>query len=412
MCTIRKRKKKGCFPELSVPEHVDGGGEDDDHYGEVLFMLYDATVRGFVKIIFLVDSARGGNFVCLHFMAIRGITVFAISKSPSEAQIFLEALEKGLVLKTEDVEDVPELKVGSFARGLFLVHSECLESNYIVLRMLRGLTHLITAVWSDTYRSVFRIGVICSHECESHRNILGEYLDHPLLRLPVSSLLVQHVALEILVAHTHGFKGSKEIGWTHAHDHGARESNEIWNNLHSKHAKESKALFAPRSKQDFYNNSDYSLHKQEEGPVQLARMTLKRNCPQYLAELLKKKGNKKERSLWRLCGGIRVQRASRKLKPGALSLYVGNGQREAVEAIGNFSFLSPGSTRTRRPPRPHVVYDIDAEEHELLDLLLFKKKTPTWMELYTPIKLVLWRRAILKTPGNDYSETISPEAEH
>ncbi|GKA12651.1 retrotransposon protein, putative, ty1-copia subclass [Tanacetum coccineum] len=34
-------------------------------------------------------------------------------------------------------------------------------------------------------------------------------------------------------------------------------------------------------------------------------------------------------------------RASRKLKPGALSLYVGNGQREAVEAIGNFDLSLP-----------------------------------------------------------------------
>ncbi|GJS92135.1 zinc finger, CCHC-type containing protein [Tanacetum coccineum] len=34
-------------------------------------------------------------------------------------------------------------------------------------------------------------------------------------------------------------------------------------------------------------------------------------------------------------------RANRKLKPGALSLYVGNGQREAMEAIGNFDLSLP-----------------------------------------------------------------------
>ncbi|GKD61647.1 hypothetical protein Tco_1299156 [Tanacetum coccineum] len=34
-------------------------------------------------------------------------------------------------------------------------------------------------------------------------------------------------------------------------------------------------------------------------------------------------------------------RASRKLKPGALSLYVGNGQREAVDAIGAFHLSFP-----------------------------------------------------------------------
>ncbi|KAL6324884.1 hypothetical protein AAG906_019792 [Vitis piasezkii] len=127
------------------------------------------------------------------------ITVFAISKSPSEAQIFLEALEQGLggvVLKAEDATAVLELKdyfdrrnednnilsltkatitqihisgmgdrvcvdlcslmrpgegllVGSFARGLFLVHSECLESNYIASRPFRvnaGPVHAYVAI--------------------------------------------------------------------------------------------------------------------------------------------------------------------------------------------------------------------------------------------------------------------------
>ncbi|CAK7344445.1 unnamed protein product [Dovyalis caffra] len=114
-------------------------------------------------------------------------TVFAISKTHSEAQIYLEALEHGLggvVLKVEDVEAVLKLEdyfnirneannllsltkaivtrvqvaemgdrvcvdlcslmkpgegllVGSFARGLFLVHSECLESSYIASRPFR-----------------------------------------------------------------------------------------------------------------------------------------------------------------------------------------------------------------------------------------------------------------------------------
>ncbi|KAK9067233.1 hypothetical protein SSX86_014559 [Deinandra increscens subsp. villosa] len=126
-------------------------------------------------------------------------TVFAVSKSPSEAQIFFEALEQGLggvVLKTENVEDVLELKsyfdrrnqegsqlgltkatitgvemtgmgdrvcvdlcslmkpgegvlVGSFARGLFLVHSECLESNYLASRPFRvnaGPVHAYVAI--------------------------------------------------------------------------------------------------------------------------------------------------------------------------------------------------------------------------------------------------------------------------
>ncbi|XP_038994331.1 3-dehydroquinate synthase homolog [Hibiscus syriacus] len=126
-------------------------------------------------------------------------TVFAISKSPAEAQLFLEALEHGLggvVLKAEDVKAVLDLKeyfdrrnevhnrlsltkatitrvlavgmgdwvcvdlcslmrpgegllVGSFTRGLFLVHSECLESNYIASRPFRvnaGPVHAYVAV--------------------------------------------------------------------------------------------------------------------------------------------------------------------------------------------------------------------------------------------------------------------------
>ncbi|KAL5582336.1 hypothetical protein UlMin_014778 [Ulmus minor] len=126
-------------------------------------------------------------------------TVFAISKTPAEAQVFLEALEQGLggvILKVEDSKDILELKeyfdrrsdarnilsltkatvtrvqvagmgdrvcvdlcsimkpgegllVGTFARGLFLVHSECLESNYIASRPFRvnaGPVHAYVAV--------------------------------------------------------------------------------------------------------------------------------------------------------------------------------------------------------------------------------------------------------------------------
>ncbi|KAL0014110.1 hypothetical protein SO802_001179 [Lithocarpus litseifolius] len=140
-------------------------------------------------------------------------TVFAISKTPSEAQIFLEALEQGLggvILKVEDVEAVLELKdyfdrrdevsnllsltkatvtrvqvagmgdrvcvdlcslmrpgegllVGSFARGLFLVHSECLESNYIASRPFRvnaGPVHAYVAVPGEktSYLSELKAG--------------------------------------------------------------------------------------------------------------------------------------------------------------------------------------------------------------------------------------------------------------
>nr|GFC80929.1 zinc finger, CCHC-type [Tanacetum cinerariifolium] len=61
----------------------------------------------------------------------------------------------------------------------------------------------------------------------------------------------------------------------------------------------------------------------------------KRKCPHYLAELMKKKKNTAYGA-----GGSGL-RASRKLKPRALSLYVGNGQHEAVEAIGVFYLCLP-----------------------------------------------------------------------
>ncbi|GJT84462.1 retrotransposon protein, putative, ty1-copia subclass [Tanacetum coccineum] len=98
----------------------------------------------------------------------------------------------------------------------------------------------------------------------------------------------------------------------------------------------------------------------------------KRNCPQYLAELLKKKKNATSGAgggsgifvielntflnrSWiydtgcgtHICNTTQGLRASRKLKPGALSLYVGNGQREAVEAIGNFDLSLPSGLQMK-----------------------------------------------------------------
>nr|GEZ81999.1 hypothetical protein [Tanacetum cinerariifolium] len=91
----------------------------------------------------------------------------------------------------------------------------------------------------------------------------------------------------------------------------------------------------------------------------------KRNCPQYLAELLKKKKNAASEAggsgifvielntilnrSWiydtgcgtHICNTTQGLRASMKLNPRALRFYVGNGQREAVEAIGAFYLCLP-----------------------------------------------------------------------
>ncbi|GJV01998.1 zinc finger, CCHC-type containing protein [Tanacetum coccineum] len=55
----------------------------------------------------------------------------------------------------------------------------------------------------------------------------------------------------------------------------------------------------------------------------------RRNCPSYHDELKKRKS-----------ASIGLK-GSRKLKHGALSLYMGNGMRAAIEAIGNFDLILP-----------------------------------------------------------------------
>nr|GEY13996.1 hypothetical protein [Tanacetum cinerariifolium] len=87
----------------------------------------------------------------------------------------------------------------------------------------------------------------------------------------------------------------------------------------------------------------------------------RRNCPVYLAELMKKKKLSQRASTSRIftielysfpstswvydtgcgthiCTTTQGLRGSRKLKPGALSLYVGDGHRAAIEAIGESHF--------------------------------------------------------------------------
>nr|CAB3501881.1 unnamed protein product [Digitaria exilis] len=146
------------------------------------------------------------------FQGCRG-TVLAVSTNSTEAQVFLEALEQGLdgvVLKVDDMDDIIKLKdyfdrrneaksqlplakatvskvevvgmgdrvcvdlcsimrpgegllVGSYARGMFLVHSECLETNYIASRPFRvnaGPVHAYVSVpgGKTSYLSELRSG--------------------------------------------------------------------------------------------------------------------------------------------------------------------------------------------------------------------------------------------------------------
>ncbi|GJS96539.1 retrotransposon protein, putative, ty1-copia subclass [Tanacetum coccineum] len=70
----------------------------------------------------------------------------------------------------------------------------------------------------------------------------------------------------------------------------------------------------------------------------------RRNCPIYLSELMKKKKlshgastSVKDSTFVKLLGLM----GSRKLKPGDLSLYVGDGHRAAIEAIGDYHLCLP-----------------------------------------------------------------------
>nr|GEZ19697.1 zinc finger, CCHC-type [Tanacetum cinerariifolium] len=111
----------------------------------------------------------------------------------------------------------------------------------------------------------------------------------------------------------------------------------------------------------------------------------RRNYPIYLSELMKKKKLSQGASTsgiftielsfpntsWiydtmygtHICITTHGLKGSRKLKSGALSLYVGDGHRAAVEAIGDYHL----STRTRRLT-DRLCLHVDAEEHELGDL--------------------------------------------
>nr|GEU41405.1 hypothetical protein [Tanacetum cinerariifolium] len=180
-----------------------------------------------------------------------------------------------------------------------------------------------------------------------------------LVEQPIPPALVvlagQHVAPKILAAHNPWIKGSKEIDGLML----MTMKPEIQQNLKTLHDHEMLLeldSIAQQAEQELFQTTrDFHSCKQEEGqsvssyvlkmkgyidnlehlghPVTLGLG--KRNCPRYLVELLKKKKNAASGA-----GGSGV-RASRKLKPRALSLYVGNGQREAVEAISIFYLCLP-----------------------------------------------------------------------
>nr|GEV82242.1 zinc finger, CCHC-type [Tanacetum cinerariifolium] len=104
----------------------------------------------------------------------------------------------------------------------------------------------------------------------------------------------------------------------------------------------------------------------------------KRNYPQYIAELLKKKKNAASRA-----GGSGL-RACRKLKPGALSLYVGTGQLEAVEIIGVFyldGFINRFVNNTIQVSRNNMVYFSAIPRYVIVAAIQFPATAPNGVAL-------------------------------
>ncbi|GJV41390.1 hypothetical protein Tco_1419830, partial [Tanacetum coccineum] len=209
------------------------------------------------------------------------------------------------------------------------------------------------------------------------------YLEQPLPPAPVAPE-GQQVTPEIIAARIACIKGSKEIAGLML----VTMEPEIQQNLENLHAndmlKELKTLFAQQAEHELLHTTrDFHSCKQEEGQS-VSSYVLKMKSYidnlerlghpvtlglDYLAELLKKKKNATfgaggsgiltielntflNRS-WiydtgcgtHICNTTQGLRASRKLKSGALSLYVGNGQRGAVEAIGVFNLCLPSGLK-------------------------------------------------------------------
>nr|GEX98549.1 hypothetical protein [Tanacetum cinerariifolium] len=208
------------------------------------------------------------------------------------------------------------------------------------------------------------------------------HLEQPIPPAPVA-LAGQHVAPKILVAHTNSIKGSKEIEEGQSVSSYVLKMKGYIDNLEclghpvTLGLGVSMILIGLRKEYDSFVKN-YNMHiigkivNELHAMLKLHEQTLpKNNAPalhairadkvqKYLAELLKKKKNAASGAgdsgifvielntilnrSWiydtgcgtYICNTMQCLRASRKLKPGALSLYVGNGQREAFEAIGVF----------------------------------------------------------------------------
>ncbi|GJT21720.1 retrotransposon protein, putative, ty1-copia subclass [Tanacetum coccineum] len=122
--------------------------------------------------------------------------------------------------------------------------------------------------------------------------------------------------LEDLAAHVHGFKGQKGKLL-------CSSGTKIY-------------VFKQAEQELLQTVREFQLASQEEGQLLAPLLgTGEGNCPVYSPTLMTK------RTLTLRELALQGLRGSRKLKPGALSLYVGDGHRAAVEAIGTYHLELP-----------------------------------------------------------------------
>ncbi|GJZ10145.1 zinc finger, CCHC-type containing protein [Tanacetum coccineum] len=175
------------------------------------------------------------------------------------------------------------------------------------------------------------------------------------------------------------------------------------------------------------------LHEQTLPPKEVAPTLHAIRAPPFALKpknpLTPKKDNPAKDAICHQCGeGLR---GSRKLKPGVLSLYMGDGHRAAVEAIGDFhlclpiwgsrvkpanykaALLDPKSDKWLNAMNVEMQSMKDNEVWELVELppvaktighkWLFKKKTNMDGAVHT-YKARLVAKGFTQTPGIDYEE--------
>ncbi|KAF9625401.1 hypothetical protein IFM89_022386 [Coptis chinensis] len=236
------------FYEISSPEELNKLQVVDEEVKNIVVDLLDRQAVSSENIVAALQDTQKA--------------VFAISNTPSEAKIFLEALDEGLggvVLKIEDVDAVHELKgfvdkrhemvnllnlikatvtrvqvlgmgdrvcmdlcslmrpgegilVGSHDRGLFLVPPESEEANYVASRAFRvnaGPVHAYVAIpgGKTSYLSELQEGkeVLVVHQSGQQRTaLIGRVTieNRPLILVEAKSSLDNHTLYSILLDNT------------------------------------------------------------------------------------------------------------------------------------------------------------------------------------------------------------------